>query len=93
MIHFNQTNNNAGDVINMAFTKPTAQDLTNRFSYHPPQGNQAATYEYVRSKVLELATRLVECTPCCPEQSRMLNALDDVMFLANASIARHGDGK
>lgn len=73
----------------MAFEKPTNDQLYNRYSYHAPKGNQGDRYEFVRKKCLQLAKDIVENTPCCAEQSRALNALDEVMFLANASIARN----
>ena len=38
---------------------------------------------------LECAKFCVERTPCSPEQTRALNALDEVMFLFNAAIARN----
>lgn len=69
--------------------KPTVDQLANRYRYHAPKGDQADRYNEVRALVLTLAERLVELTPCSPEQSRMLNALDEVMFLANAAIARN----
>lgn len=76
----------------MMFQKPTEQDLLYRYSYHPPQGDQQGRYEVVRAKVAIMAIELVRMTPCSPEQSRMLNALDEVMFLANAAIARNEAG-
>jgi len=73
----------------MAFEKPTLEQLKNRFSYHAPKGNQASRYESIRSRVLDLAEFIVAATPCSPEQARALNALDEVMMLANAAIARN----
>ncbi len=73
----------------MAFEKPTKEQLANRFTYHAPKGDQAGRYEQTRARVLELAEHIVAVTPCSPEQARALNALDEVMFLANAAIARN----
>lgn len=70
------------------FQKPTPAQLSNRYSYHAPKGDQTTRYEAVRAKILEVATLGVELTPCCPEQTRALNALDEAMFLFNAAIAR-----
>lgn len=72
----------------MSFQKPTDEQLENRYSYHPPKGDQAVRYEQIRAKVLETAKFVRDLTPCCPEQARAFNALDEVMFLANAAIAR-----
>lgn len=71
------------------FKKPTEAELENRYIHHPPKGDQVERYASIRAKVLETAKHIVDSTPCCPEQTRALNALDEAMFLANASIARH----
>lgn len=68
--------------------KPTDEQLENRYSYHPPKGDQVGRYAAIRAKILETAKFVRDNTPCCPEQSRAFNALDDAMFLANAAIAR-----
>lgn len=78
----------------MSFAKPTPEQLINRYSYHPPKGgsgadSQATRYETIRIACLGLAKLIVELTPCSVEQARALNALDEVMFLANAAIARN----
>lgn len=73
----------------MAFQKPTIDELSDRFSYHPPHGDQAGRYDLIRQQIRSLAVFCVELTPCCPEQTRALNALDEVLFLFNAAIARH----
>lgn len=74
----------------MAFEKPTFEQLSHRFTHHPPQGDQAKRYETVRATILAMAKVCVEHTPCCPEQTRAINALDEAMFLFNAAIARCG---
>lgn len=69
--------------------KPTDQQLETRFNHHPPVGDQAQRYASIRAKVLDTAKFIRDNTPCSPEQSLAFNALDQAMFLANASIARH----
>lgn len=69
--------------------KPTDDELEQRFSYHPPKDDQNERYQLIRREIGKLARILVANTPCCREQTRALNALDEVMFLSNASIARH----
>lgn len=71
------------------FEKPTLAQLEHRYNYHAPRGDQAERYAAVRARVLAAAVECVNLTPCCPEQSRALNALDEAMFLFNAAIARH----
>lgn len=71
------------------FEKPTVEQLENRFDYHPPKTDQANRYELVRHAIKQAAVACVSLTPCSPEQSRALNALDEAMFLFNAAIARN----
>jgi hypothetical protein len=69
--------------------KPTDGELANRYTYHPPKGDQAERYAAIRDEVLGLALFIRDHTPCSPEQSLAFNALDQAMFLANAAIARN----
>lgn len=73
----------------MAFEKPTVEQLDNRFNHHVPKDDQGERYSAVRLAIKQAAMRCVELTPCCSEQTRALNALDDAMFLFNAAIARN----
>lgn len=70
------------------FQKPTDQQLENRYCYHPPKGDQTERYAAIRARCLDLAKFIRDNTPCCPDQSLALTALDDVMFRSNAAIAR-----
>jgi len=72
----------------MSFEKPTFEQLSHRYTYHAPKGDQAGRYEIIRAAILGCAKVCVEQTLCSPEQTRALNALDEAMFLFNASIAR-----
>lgn len=71
------------------FSKPTTDQLANRFNYHAPKGDQAARYEKIRDHIRMVAILCVDLTPCSPEQTRALNALDEAMMLFNAAIARN----
>jgi hypothetical protein len=71
------------------FAKPTSDQLQNRYSYQAPKLDQATRYEEIRNRCLDLADHIVRLSPCSPEQARALNALDEVMMLANAAIARN----
>jgi len=64
------------------------KELENRFTYHPPSENQVGRYSDLRRAVLDLAKEIVTKTPPSREQSIALTKLDEVMFFANASIAR-----
>ncbi|MFE2941047.1 hypothetical protein ACFXKG_18580 [Streptomyces sp. NPDC059255] len=64
-------------------------DLENRFTYHPPVGNQPERYEQIRAGALTFAELLAELCPSSPELTRAINAVDEAVMLANASIARH----
>jgi hypothetical protein len=63
--------------------------LNRRFAYHAPFGTQAQRYQGIRDAVKHLAYHIATVTPECPEQQRAFDALDMVMMLANAAIARH----
>jgi hypothetical protein len=70
--------------------KTTLEGLEDRFTYHPPQGDQVGRYQAVRSQALELAKLLVTNCPASAERSTALTHLDAVVMFANAAIARHG---
>lgn len=65
------------------------QELQNRFTYRPPKPGQPETYEKIRSEALTLAIFLTMKCPQSRELSLALTHLDDVVFWANASIARN----
>lgn len=69
-------------------TENFLKELENRFTYHAPASNQVKRYFILRKAVLTLATEIVTLTPPSREQSIALTKLDEVMFFANASIAR-----
>lgn len=64
-------------------------DLNNVFTYHPPKEGQPQKYESIRAKAKELAELIVESCPESREQSLALTNLEQSVFWANASIARH----
>lgn len=73
----------------MPFEKPTVEQLAHRFEHHPPKGDQVGKYVEVRHAIKQAAIACVRLTPCSPEQTRALNALDEAMMLFNAAIARN----
>lgn len=63
-------------------------ELRNRFTYHPPQGNQAQRYEELRDAARSFADMIVGMTPDSREQSLALTHLEQSVMWANAAIAR-----
>lgn len=69
--------------------KDTA-DAINRYAYHRPKDEgQTARYETIRAKAGEYAQFLLTACPKSRELATALTKLDEVMFFANASIARN----
>lgn len=64
-------------------------DVQNRFTYHPPKGDQAQRYSGIRDRFRELAEKIVLETPVSREQATALTLLDQAMMMANAAIARN----
>lgn len=63
-------------------------ELLTRFTYHAPTPDQMHRYEAIRAQALDFARTICALTPPSPEQFRAINALDEVVMLANAAIAR-----
>lgn len=65
--------------------------LENDFTYHAPKSDleQAGRYEKIRNHAHDLAKCVVTLTPPSREQSLALTALEEVVFWANAAIARN----
>lgn len=64
-------------------------DIPNRFTYHPPHGDQAQRYEQLRAAGRGFAELLAELCPSSPELSRAVGHVDEAVMNANAAIARH----
>lgn len=66
------------------------QDLLNRFTFHPVDSEDTArTYELIRHNARELALGLTEICPSSRELSLAVTHLEQVVFWANAAVARH----
>lgn len=65
------------------------KELRDRFLYRPPFGNQAQRYEAIRSMVGILAIGLFDKCPESREKEITYEKLDEVVYWANASIARN----
>ncbi len=71
-------------------TEPLAgmEDIKNRFSYHPPDGNKAKKHEAIRDIVEDTAYVFFALVPQSRELSLALTKLEEAMFWANAGLAR-----
>lgn len=67
--------------------------LEKMFTYHPATGEQPGYYGAVRGSCLTLAKFLCSALPESWERDEAIKKLNEVMFWANASIARHMNGK
>jgi len=65
-----------------------AEELMIRFTYHPPNAEQAAKYECIRGMALDVAEYLDQACPHSREKSLALTKLEECVMWANASIAR-----
>ena len=63
--------------------------IDNDFVYHAPFGDQAERYGTMREAARQLAHHVAANTPASREQSIALTKLDEVVFWANAAIARN----
>jgi len=66
----------------------TVEDLDNRFSYHKPDENKAATHEKIRGLFRQVAGYLNDALPEGREKSLAITHIEEVMFWSNAAIAR-----
>lgn len=64
-------------------------DIDNRFTYHAPMEDQPARYEAIRAIVKAAAEFINEVCPESREKSLAVTHLEEAVFWANASIARH----
>lgn len=61
----------------------------NRFTYHPPKGDQTQRYESIRSAARQLDLLLCGHCPASRELSTARTKLEEAAFWANAAIARN----
>ncbi|MGW1352850.1 Acb2/Tad1 domain-containing protein [Streptomyces sp. NPDC002409] len=69
-----------------------AEELLHRFTYHPPvTPERAAAHATARGACAGLAATIVDLCPAGRERALALTNLEQVMFWANAAIARQED--
>ena len=66
-----------------------ANDLANRFTYHSPDEERAKKHAHIREQCFSLSNLLDSYLPDGREKSLAITKLEEVMFWANASIARN----
>lgn len=66
----------------------SAEDLNNRFAFHPATEVTGPKHDLVRTLLRESAQVLVEQVPAGRELSLALTSLEEAMMWANAGIAR-----
>ena len=64
------------------------EEMTTRFTYHPPKGDQPERYQILRDAAKEFATQINLLTPESRERSLALTNLEQAVMWANAAIAR-----
>lgn len=64
-------------------------DLTNRFTFHPSTPETADTYDSIRKAALGIALWLDDVLPESREKSLSITHLEEVVYWANAAVARH----
>lgn len=65
-------------------------ELRRRFDYHAPDEHRADYHQTVRRECRDLAASLSEFLPAGREFALAITKLEEVMFWANAAIARGG---
>lgn len=65
------------------------EELDKRFTYHKPKDGQPEKYKFLRGQAKELADNINQECPDSREKSVALARLDEVVFWANAAIARN----
>jgi hypothetical protein len=66
-----------------------SQELTKRFTYHAPKGDQTERYGYIRNGFAALAFMLDDKCPDSRELSLAMTHLEQACMWANAAIARN----
>lgn len=70
-------------------SKQTIKAIENKFTYHPPFGDQPQRYQQIRDTAKKFALQIEAQTPESCEQAWALTKLEEVVFWANAAIARN----
>jgi hypothetical protein len=66
-------------------------ELKNRFTYHAPKDDQPEKYETIRAEAHQYARSLILMCPDSRELTKAITHLEEVVFWANAAIARRSN--
>jgi hypothetical protein len=66
-----------------------AEEMTKRFTYHSPKGDQPERYAKIRAAAKAYAEVIDELCPDSREKSVAFTQAEDSVFWANAAIARN----
>lgn len=72
-----------------AVTDDERERIDNNFTHHAPAEKQIEKYSFLRSMFKHMAMMLCRLCPQSRELSVALTKLEEVMFWANAAIARN----
>ena len=78
-----------GEDIKYEVAEDVLARIENNFSYHKPQADQLARYEFIRAGGAYLAAALCERCPQSRELSLALTKIEEAVMWANAAIARN----
>jgi hypothetical protein len=67
----------------------TPGELEQRFTHHPPKGDQVVRYAELRGRAHQLAAHINVACPESREKSLAITHLEEAVMWANAAIARH----
>lgn len=85
----------ANKPMGLQITKSTMDEISNRFTYHAPKGDQAALYAIINQAYKECAIKVAACCGGIShnrEISSAITHLANSRMWANASIAINGIG-
>ena len=68
----------------------TDDQITEIFTYHPPDVEQQVTYEANRETMRVAVLEIADTLPGCREKSLFITKCQEAMMMANAAIAIHG---
>jgi len=80
---------NAQEETLVARKKAETEKLEKDFTYHAPKGDQVPRYQAIRDQAKQFAAYILDATIYSREQSLALTKLEEVVFWANAAIARN----
>lgn len=72
----------------ITYLDPTSEEMTRRFTHHPPSGDQPARYQIIRDGGLAFALEVATHCPDSREKSLAITKIEEACFWANAAIAR-----